>query len=68
MIHIFTWGLLITALVLGAWLDKRLDAKEHQFIGRHIVTVIVIVGLYPGPMIAPKLKGFLDNGPKGQFT
>jgi len=23
MIHLFTWGLLITAIVLGAWLDVR---------------------------------------------
>jgi len=61
MIHLFTWGLLITAIVLGAWLDKRLDARQHQFIGTHIVLIIVVigwiafmVGLYLGPLIAPK--------------
>jgi len=44
MIHFFTWGLLITAIVLGAWLDKRLDAGKRQFIGRHIVLVVVVIG------------------------
>jgi len=58
MIHAFTWGLLITAIVLSIWLDRRVDANRHQFIGRHIVLVIVIigwlcfmVGVYLGPLI-----------------
>ncbi len=58
MIHVFTWGLLITAIVLSIWVDKRLDAKEHQFIGRHIVLVVVVIGwlcfmigMYLGPLI-----------------
>ena len=61
MIHLFTWGLLITAIALSIWVDKRLDAREHQLISNHIVTVVVVVGwlcfmvgLYLGPMIAPK--------------
>ncbi len=58
MIHLFTWGLLIIAIGLSIWMDKRLDAKEHRFICDHIVTVIVVVGwicfmvgLYLGPVI-----------------
>jgi len=58
MIHAFTWGLLITAIGLSIWVDKRLDAKEHRFISNHIVTVVVLVGwicfmvgLYLGPLI-----------------
>jgi len=30
MIHLFTWGLLIAAIVLGALLDKRLSAGKRQ--------------------------------------
>ena len=44
MIHLFTWGLLITAIVLSLWLDKRVDANRHQFLGRHIVLVVVVIG------------------------
>ncbi len=58
MIHFFAWFLLITAIVLSIWLDRRVDANRHQFIGRHIVLVIVIigwlcfmVGVYLGPLI-----------------
>lgn len=58
MIHLFTWGLLIIAIGLSIWVDKRLDAAEHRFVANHIVTVIVVVGwiafmvgVYLGPMI-----------------
>jgi len=44
MIHAFTWGLLITAIVLSIWVDKRLDQRRHQWIGRHIVLVVIVVG------------------------
>ena len=61
MVHIFTWGLLITAVLVSIWVDKRLDLHQHQFVGQHIVTLIVIVGwvcfmlgLYLGPLIAPR--------------
>ena len=61
MIHIFAWVLLIAAIVLSIWLDRRVEANRREFIGRHIVLVVVIVGwvcfmvgVYLGPLIAPK--------------
>jgi len=61
MIHFFAWFLLIAAIVLSIWLDRLVDANRHQFIGRHIVLVVVVigwicfmVGVYLGPLIAPK--------------
>ncbi len=58
MIHFFAWFLLIAAIVLSIWLDRRVGADRHQFIGRHIVLVVVVigwlcfmVGVYLGPLI-----------------
>ena len=44
VVHLFTWGLLITVIVLGALLDKRLSAEKRQLISRHIVLVVVVIG------------------------
>jgi len=65
MIHAFTWGLLITAIALGAWLDKRLDAKEHQFVARHIVLVVVVIGwicFMAGLYLGPGIFSWGDSG------
>ena len=58
MIHLFAWVLLIAGIVLSIWLDRRVDANRREFIGRHIVLVVVVigwvcfmVGVYLGPMI-----------------